>query len=446
EPISRPVRPQSRALCSRVGTLILPARFRAALPLAGLSIVALVATGCSSTPTTDSVEELIRQARYAEAVELAERMAADSPGDAAKKQELTRARVALLLDRARDHNFADEFAQSLALLDEAESLMPGQAQVAEWRQKNMRELAGYHREVARKAESSGDFDAAYLAFLESARLDPLEPAGRNGAERVLLRDNYRRGLGASYYKEGVKRLREYRTNEAVQQLAAADEYLTDDPRLADRRVEAGQVLAEERVNIAREFEGEGLFRAARNEYRIALLVVDDLQEAIDGLERCEREVQVLDFLEEADRELRREDFDQARIRVERAAVLTVAQVDAVESARVTVEDARIQSLYDGARELESDFEFSSAIAAYESLLDETEGFYADALTRLDTLRGYIDQAAALYARANETADLAEQESLLYQITLFWPTYRDVRSRYAAVKSRLDAEAAATAGE
>jgi tetratricopeptide (TPR) repeat protein len=419
--------------------------------LGGLVLAAAVGGGCATTARVDSVEDLIFRGRYTEAVELAERRARKTPVDEDTKRALQRARVALLLDRARAHNFADEYAASLTLLEEAESILPGQPQVAEWRDKNLRELALYYRDVAREAESSGDFDAAYLAYLESARLDPDEPAGRNGAERVLLRDNYRQGLGKAYYQQGVKRLREYRTIEAVQDLDSAEKYLDEDPRLADRQDEAAELLAEERVQIAGELEQQGLFRAARNEYRLALMIQEDQEEALEGLERCEREVQVLEFLSEAERELRRKDFDQALVRVERAAQITRGQQELVAERRAEVEAARVQALYDTARELESDFEFNQAVSAYERLLEETGGFYEDSITRRDTLLEYLELAPTLYQRANQAETLEEQEALLYQITLFWPTYRDVRQRYRAVSDRLaeeqaEAEAEAAAGD
>ena len=424
--------------------MLRPARRPLDPALMGAALMTALTASCATIGTAESVEDLILRTEYRAAVELAEERAEASPVDAQAKRDLDRARVALLLDRARDLNFEGRFQESLDLLDQAEALIPEQPQVATWRTKNLRELAAYHRDVGREAESSGDFEAAYLAFLEASRLDPSEPAGRNGAERVLLRDNYRRGLGGSYYKQGVKALREYRTTEASQNLDAADKYLDGDSRLEDRREEAKEQLAAERVAIALELEQQGLFRAARNEYRLALLIDEEMGDAQMGLDRCSLEVEVLEFLDEAERELRRNDFEQARVRIERAAQLTQSQSELVETWREKVEVARIRNVYETARELESDFEYPDAIATYDELLGETEGFYEDALARRDTLEGYIEQAAAIYARANRAETLEEQESLLYQITLFWPTYRDVRDRYAAVRQRLDEERAAAA--
>ncbi|MEO0652895.1 MAG: hypothetical protein AAFZ65_19630, partial [Planctomycetota bacterium] len=79
-------------------------------PWAPATLVAALLVGCQTTAESQSVEDLIQRARYSEAVDLAESRAEESPVDAEAKRELERARVAWLLDRAIDHNLADEFA------------------------------------------------------------------------------------------------------------------------------------------------------------------------------------------------------------------------------------------------------------------------------------------------------------------------------------------------
>jgi tetratricopeptide (TPR) repeat protein len=406
---------------------------------AGLALMLVAAAGCRSADSSRSVEGLILQARYADAVDLAERRAADEPGSEAAARELDRARVAQLLDQARALNFADRFEESLALLDQAAAIIPEQPQVRDWRAKNLREMAALERDRAREAEASGDFETAYESYLVAARLDPSEPAGRAGAERVLLRANYRDGLGSAYYRKGVKELREYRTNQAAQSFESSQKYAGDDPRLVERRDEAAVLLAEERVEIAMELERQGLFRAARNEFRLALLVESGFGPALEGLERAEREVQVLEFLGEAERELRRGEFDQASLRVERAADLTEAQASRVDEYREMVEEGRLMALYDEARQFEDEFDFADAVSAYDRLIEESEGFFEDALSRRDTLSEYLELAPSLYQRAMAAESLEEQEALLYKITLFWPTYRDVRELRRALVERLALE-------
>jgi tetratricopeptide (TPR) repeat protein len=404
----------------------------ASLALAAALVAASLA-GCRSTDDQRQVSQLIDRAEYRAALELArERQAAD-PGSDAAQRDLERAEVAYLLDLAREANFAGDFEHSLALLDQALAILPGQAQVEQWRTKNLRQLAAQHRDEARLLEATGEFDAAYLAFLESTHLDPEEPAGTIGAERVLLRANYREGLGDAYYRQGVRALRDFRAAEAVQDLSSANKYVEGDPRYEDRNREARSFLAEERIRIGEELEAQGLYRAARNEYRIALLVLPDAPQALAGIERCTQEVQVLDFLNEADRELRRNDFEQARVRVERAERLTQHQAELVAAKAAAVEQARLEHLYEEARALESDYDFPAAIAAYAHLLDQTEGYYEDAIARRETLEGYVELAADLYSKANLADGLDEQRALLRRIDLFWPTYRDVRQRLSELE-------------
>ncbi|WP_145064703.1 hypothetical protein [Engelhardtia mirabilis] len=397
----------------------------------GLAALAL-ATACASQPRKEvTVSYLINQADYNGALALAQERAADAPDDQATQADLTRAQVAILLDRARRANFEGRYADSIELLEQAEALWPGQSEIALWRTKSVAQQAEYLREHARDAEATGDFESAYADFAEADRIDPDSPSARIGTERVLLRANHREGLGDAYYRKGVRALREYRAAEAVQNLDAALKY-SDDPRHVDRRSEAASLLAEERMRIAEEFERQLLFRAARNEYRLAKLIVDDLPDADGGLERTTVEIQVLDFLDEADRALILDKFDLALVRVERAAAITTVQADAVEAKRKEVVEAKLRHLYQEARELESDYAVLPAIAAYDELLEEAEGFYDDAIARRDSLQQNVELAGRLYQLANEAESTEDQLDYLRRINLFWPTYRDVATRLKAL--------------
>lgn len=397
-------------------------------------LVAVLAASCATTVENQSVDRLIAGADYGGALALAIDRAAERPNDAAAQRDLVRARVALYLDRARRANFEGDFERSLAYLEEAESLWPGQPDVGAWHKKSTDQLAASLRQEAREAETSGDFELAYARFEEADRLDPHGPQAGVGAERVLLRANHREGLGDAYYTKGIRALREYRAAEAVQALDAAIKYAPGDPRFTDRRSEAAALLAEERLRIAEELEKQGLFRAARNEYRLALLIVEDLPAAHAGLERTTTEVQALDFLEEADRALILDDFGRAMARVERAAALSTLQADAVEAKRDEVREAELAHLYETAREFESDYDFLPAIAAYERLLERADGFYDDAISRRDTLESYIELAGQFYERANQASTEKEQLDYLRRISLIWPTYRDVAKRLAALEA------------
>lgn len=431
-PNLRPIAPRSERSggALRAG----PRGFAGTLGVAlALGCLGALGTGCATTDTEVTVDSLIAWSDYRGAIELASNRLADDPESAEARRDLDRAHVAIRLDRARTANFRGDFEESLMALDEAEEILPGQPEVAAWRMKSTAQLAAKLREVGRASEASGDFEDAFAKFLRADDLDPFGPQAKVGTERVLLRANYREGLGDAYYRDGVRALREFRTAEAVQGLDAALKYQPDDPRLRDRRSEAAGLLAEERLRIGEELERQGLFRAARNEYRLALLIVDDFAPAIEGLERTEVEVQVLDFLDEANRALILDNFDLALIRIERAASITVSQADVVESARTGVVEARLKWLYNDARELESDYSFLAAIEAYERLLEEADGFYDDAISRRDTLLSYIDLAEGFYLEANQATSKEEQLDYLRRIDLIWPTYRDVANRIATLE-------------
>jgi hypothetical protein len=107
--------------------------------------------------------------------------------------------------------------------------------------------------------------------------------------------------------------------------------------------------------------------------------------------------------------------------------LSERQRPAFERSLEAVRVARLRALYDEARALERDFQFELAVARYGELIEQA-GFFEDAITRRDTLQGFIALAADLYARALVAPSAEEALPLLRQIEVFWPEYRDVRER------------------
>ena len=77
---------------------------------------------------------------------------------------------------------------------------------------------------------------------------------------------------------------------------------------------------------------------------------------------------------------------------------------------------------------------ADAIAAYDQLLIEAEGYFDDALTRRDTLTDYVDKATTWYAEAEAARGTPEELPLLRRIDIIYPEYRDVVERIEVLEA------------
>ena len=126
-----------------------------------------------------------------------------------------------------------------------------------------------------------------------------------GLARVLLRKNYRRDIGETYYLEGVRFLRALDLHESHHSFGAAVKYQGQTDDVARRDGQVMTSLAGERMAVALSLEEAGLFPAAHNEYRLALLLDPDFAEAIEGRARTQVDVEVDTLISDADMLIRR---------------------------------------------------------------------------------------------------------------------------------------------
>ena len=418
----------------------LPHAAPAALPLV---LCFLLANACrSSDQGQGTVSDLVRHGEYVEAVELAERNAHERPESASAQRTLQRARLALILDQGRRAVFAGEPEIGLEYFHSAEELAPDDPIVRDWIQKTKRQLAEEWRDRAHELVSGSDLNAAEVAFEKVLLYEPDDLRAKAGLARILFLKNYREGLSRTYFNDGLRQFSDFFLDQADRSFHVSNDVLPNEPA-QDRREQVQDMLAEERVNQARSLEADGLYFAARNEYRLALLIDPTLEVARDGLDRMDREVRASHILEEVDMGYRRGDFEEADERLAKAALLTSLQSDEVAQRRGSIEEARLRRLYDEALSLERDFRYEAAVEAYARLVRETEG-YEDAVERQRTL----DEWIALAARKYEAALAAGGEEALghfKSIEVFWPEYRDIQERIPALERELAAAREAESG-
>jgi tetratricopeptide (TPR) repeat protein len=396
----------------------------------------LLALGCAAsgkeTPPRGSVAWLVQHQRYDEAVRASAQAVADDPDDPARQADHRRASIAWFLQRGREHYLEGETLEALGYFRQAEAIDPIEEAVQDWILAAQQRLAdqAYARGLAAHVES--DFATAIAEYETAQGYLPGHARSRAGLARVLVQQNYRSGMGKGYYDEGIVALDRYFLYEAATLFDYVLKYQPDNERAELRGEHAQDQLAEQRAALALDLEEGGQYAAARNEFRLALLLDPELELAQLGMARARREEQVAEHLREVARLLLRERFDEAETLLEAQVEATDRQADAIAALRGEIAEARLDTLYDAARTLESDGRYAEAVEAYDVLLENT-AFHKDALARRDTLTAFVRDAEELYARYEAAADDAERLALLRQIAVFWPEYRDVRARLAALE-------------
>jgi hypothetical protein len=393
--------------------------------------------GCATSgprqgPEKGSVAWLVQQGRYEDAVRAAADAAAKAPDDARRQADQRRASVALLLARGRDEFLEGRTEAALELFEAAERIEPFEAAVRDWILAARERMAdeAYARGLSLHVDA--DFDAAMAEYEAALEFRPEHGGARAALARALVQKNYRLGMGKGYYDDGIVALDQLFLYEANSYFAYVLKYQPGNERADQRGRHAQAQLAQQRAAVALGLEEAGQYAAARNEFRLALLLDDELELAQLGRERMQREEAVAERIREANRLLLRARFDEADALLAAQLEVTDRQHEEIAAAREEIVAARLETLYRAARTLESDWSYAAAVEAYDRLLEATP-FYKDALARRDTLRGFVQDAEALYARYEAAADDAERLALLRQIAIFWPEYRDVRERLAELE-------------
>ncbi len=409
---------------------VLASTFAPALALALLG-------ACASTDPygpRSEVDRLVRRGEYVRAVELARERVDAEPGDAMRREEWRLASVALLLDEGRQLSFRDRDDEALAKFLAACALVPEVRQAVEWRESQLDKLANHWVTLAIEWHNKDELSKASECYEKALTYRPDDSRAKNGLGRVLVQLNYRRGMGEKYYKGGLEALADYWLDQAAHHFSATGKYDTENERASRRRAQADTLRADDRVLQAAEFEAQGQFGAARNEYRFATLFDPEHKAALEGLERTRKEEQAAELLRECERNILRRKFDDSAVALEKGEALTARQADAFAAQRERLHEARLQVDYEVARALEVDHQYEAAMAAYAAIVTSShQGFFKDAIARRDTLDDLIKKASSLYERAQVESDSAAKAKLLEQVELVYPEYRDTQAQLRALR-------------
>jgi tetratricopeptide (TPR) repeat protein len=401
-----------------------------------LALALALTAACQAQEVRGEEERVIAAAqhgRYEEALATARRLAADRPDDERVATLLRDTEVAYVLDQGRNEVFRGDLGRALELFEQARQLAPGHPTVENWIGKTRAQLANQWLDRAAAATGPDHLAEAEAAYEKVLTFDPDNADGKRGLANVLLLQNYRAGMSKTYFDDGLSSFRRLLLEQARRAFQVSNRYRENDPA-SSRGDQVEKMIAEERLAQAANLEANGLYFAARNEYRLVLLVDPENAEARAGLDRMDRESRAMQTMSAADMAVRRGDFEQAQEVLDTASVLTDAQEDDVSLLRSSIEDKRLDDLYGEAASLTEDYRYPEAVAAYEQLLERAPD-YKDAARRKETLQEFIRLAEEFYAKALAAPDDKIAEEWLRAIELTWPEYKDVSERLAAIEAR-----------
>ena len=404
-------------------------------PASASALVLLLSVGCKSNEVevdrSQDVSFLVTQEQYEEAVRVA-RARWESKGDEASEQAYRMASVAFLMDRARTLSFEGEDEQALTELLRAEEIYPDSPELMEWLAKTRDKLADRWYLEARRLHISDDLPGALAAYETVLTYVGSHPDAISGINRVVEQLEYRDGLAHDYYNEGLAALREWELNLAGSRFAYARKYRHWDEKPGRRLKQVQAELSSELTTSALDQEALGFYAAARLQYRLAKLMDPENTEAADGYDRMEVETRADAFLNEGELWVLRGEFERAEEAFEQGRQLTVLQEEAFAEAAESIEQARLKALYESGLNLERDFRFGDAVAAYRDLLGRVD-YWEDTRARLTTLEGVMREVEELYSTLDDLeSPPARLRDVLLRIDALWPEYADVESRIEAL--------------
>jgi len=393
-----------------------------------LLLAAFVGCQASTTPVvTHSVDWLVDHGQFVEAVRTAAKEIEAHPGDVKIQRQHRLATIAWHLDQARTLTLAGQDDEALRQVKLALELEPDNHVVRSWDLKTRSKLGSEWLDVAQALHSADDLTGAHEAYVKALGFRPDLVEAEAGLIQVRRQITYRDELGEDYYDQGVRAVSNWQLDAAHSRFVASVKYRPGDPRPMRRVSEVERDIAARHTRIAGQLEEAGKHAAARNDFRVALLLDPTNETAQQGMQRARVEAQADEFLLKGKMATLRGEFAEARQILLEGQKVSVARPNMFDQALAEIQEAQVKQAYEKAISFEHDFRYQAAIAKFEQVL-AVEDYYEDSRARMETLKDYVSDAAALYKQVLAAEEDAEALQLLRQIELFWPEYQDIRKR------------------
>lgn len=400
------------------------------------TLASLALCACSSTPEEvdlgPSVRELVRTARYEAALRRASELAHENPGEIAAADQRM-ATVAWLIYSGRELSFADRDQEALMTFEQALVLEEESKVALMWVGKTRAKIATLLHQEGVELHAKEDYPGAAAKYAAALDMNPAHESARRGLELARRQGVYRVELAKGYYVEGVRALTDYWLEQAKSRFGYTRKYLPDHERALNRRNKVDGMLAGQRVILGTNYMSRGLYAAARNEFRLAQILRPSTEGVEEFLDHATLEARASDHLLKAEMFVFRGEFTDALQELDKGRVLSELQAEAFEEVRVGIDAEENRLIYERALAYEHDYLYEDAIEVYGELLARTD-YFEDARARSETLADYVENAVRLYGEMLDVGESADKLSLLRQIEIFWPEYRDVQERIVRLES------------
>ena len=404
-----------------------------------LLLVLVALSACSSTTEEvsvgPSVTDLIRLTRYEEALRLSQEFVDAAPSAENYEQQET-ATIAWLLNQGRMQTFGDKDFEALTTFEQALLLRPDSEVVLKWIGKTRAKIANQLFLEGTELHALEEYAEAVVKYDEALVMAPDHDSAIRAKTLAERQSQYRIDLAKGYYVAGVRALSDYWLEQAKSRFGYTRKYLPEHSRALNRRKKVNGMLAGQRLILGDDYMSRGLYAAARNEFRLAQILHPITEELQERLEEATREAAASDQLLKAEMFVFKSEFDAALGALDEGIKLTTLQVDQFELVRVEIDDEKNRIIYERALAYEHDYLYEEAINVYDELLVRTD-YYEDSRARRETLNDYVRNADRLYGEISSTKDARNKLSLLKQIEIFWPEYRDIQERILRLEHSLN---------
>ncbi len=404
-----------------------------------LLLVLVALSACSSTTEEvsvgPSVTDLIRLTRYEEALRLSQEFVDAAPSAENYEQQET-ATIAWLLNQGRMQTFGDKDFEALTTFEQALLLRPDSEVVLKWIGKTRAKIANQLFLEGTELHALEEYAEAVVKYDEALVMAPDHDSAIRAKTLAERQSQYRIDLAKGYYVAGVRALSDYWLEQAKSRFGYTRKYLPEHSRALNRRKKVNGMLAGQRLILGDDYMSRGLYAAARNEFRLAQILHPITEGLQERLEEATREAAASDQLLKAEMFVFKSEFDAALGALDEGIKLTTLQVDQFELVRVEIDDEKNRIIYERALAYEHDYLYEEAINVYDELLVRTD-YYEDSRARRETLNDYVRNADRLYGEISSTKDARNKLSLLKQIEIFWPEYRDIQERILRLEHSLN---------
>lgn len=390
--------------------------------------VTLLLAACASTSdrrVREDVNDKIDHGKYEAALVEAASYHDDHPGDEAARALHLRAHTAFLLDQGRELSFRDRDDEALAIFREVLKESPDSEQAQQWVTKTENKLGKHWTHVGLELHATDNLPGAMDAYGKALSYLPDDVSATAGLATARFLSDYRDGVGSGYYTNGVRALSEYYLQQARNAFDKVLKYREEDRQSTERRDQVKVMLSEQRAHLASELEEDGLFAAARHEFKMAIDLDPENSVAIEGEARASKEARAEVLLSGAEMQVLRGNYDRAREMLAEGSDLTIAQTELFEGAAAGIESAIQEDMYVAALDLYRDGNYQGAVDAFDELL-AVASYYKDTRTRRDNLASDIVAASERYELARKAETDEERLRYLREIEVFWTDYKDIQ--------------------